>query len=90
MEPDERRWWEKRRSYLVTPKATQAEVNEALREDWARGRVAAAGKSWTTHMAKFSGTVLPRPREVVARSETPSDAADRMAQTLGRALRPGS
>lgn len=24
------------------------------------GRVAAAGKSWDTHMAKFDGTVLPR------------------------------
>lgn len=61
---------------------------EALREDWARGRVAAAGKSWVTHLAKFDGTVLPRGREVVARSETPSDAANRMSHTLGRALRP--
>lgn len=34
---------------------------EALREDWARSQVAAAGESWTTHMTKFDGTVLPRP-----------------------------
>lgn len=33
---------------------------EAQRENWARGAVAAAGKSWTTHRAKFSGTVVPR------------------------------
>lgn len=32
----------------------------ALREDWARRRVAAAGKSWATHLAKFSGAVVPR------------------------------
>lgn len=34
--------------------------NEALREDWARRTVAAAGKSWATHQAKFSGTVVRR------------------------------
>lgn len=33
---------------------------EALRENWARDRVAAAGKSWATHLAKFDGTVLER------------------------------
>jgi hypothetical protein len=33
---------------------------EAVRENWARRTVAAAGKSWTTHLAKFSGAVLPR------------------------------
>ena len=33
---------------------------QALREDSARATVAAAGKSWTTHFAKFSGAVLPR------------------------------
>lgn len=33
---------------------------EALREAWARRTVAAAGKSWDTHLAKFSGAVLPR------------------------------
>lgn len=65
----------------------EADHAEALREDWARGRVAAAGKSWATHMVKFDGTVLPRGREVVARSETPSDTANRMAQVMGRALR---
>lgn len=32
----------------------------AKREDWARGRVKAAGKSWDTHLAKMDGTVLPR------------------------------
>lgn len=33
---------------------------EAAREGWARLQVAKAGKSWTTHMVKFDGTVLPR------------------------------
>jgi hypothetical protein len=33
---------------------------EAQREAWARRTVVAAGKSWATHMAKFSGAVLPR------------------------------
>lgn len=33
---------------------------EALREDWARRAVAAAGKDWATHMAKFDGTVVKR------------------------------
>src|SRR5512143_952936 len=33
---------------------------EAHREDWARTRVAEEGKSWDTHLAKFSGAVLPR------------------------------
>jgi hypothetical protein len=37
-----------------------ADHGEALREDWARRAVAAAGHSWPTHMAKFDGTVLPR------------------------------
>ena len=32
---------------------------EALRENWARSRVAAAGKSWAMHRAKFDGTVVP-------------------------------
>lgn len=33
---------------------------EARRENWARGQVAAAGKSWATHMVKFGGTVIER------------------------------
>lgn len=33
---------------------------EARREGWARRTVAAAGKSWDTHMAKFGGAVVPR------------------------------
>jgi hypothetical protein len=33
---------------------------EAQREAWARRTVRAAGKSWATHLAKFSGAVLPR------------------------------
>ena len=33
---------------------------EAVREAWARSTVAAAGKDWRTHLAKFSGAVLPR------------------------------
>lgn len=37
----------------------------ALRENWARDRVAAAGKSWNTHMAKFDGTVLRRVQPTV-------------------------
>jgi hypothetical protein len=34
--------------------------DEAVRENWARNQVAKAGKSWSTHLAKFDGTVLPR------------------------------
>ncbi len=34
--------------------------DEAHREAWARRTVAAAGKDWRTHLAKFSGAVLPR------------------------------
>lgn len=37
-----------------------AEYGAALREDWAREKVAAAGMSWETHTAKFTGAVLPR------------------------------
>jgi hypothetical protein len=40
--------------------ALDALHGEAHREGWARDRVAAEGKSWATHMAKFDGTVLPR------------------------------
>lgn len=32
----------------------------ALREDWARQRVARAGHDWATHFAKFDGTVMQR------------------------------
>ncbi len=42
---------------------------EAMREDWARAKVAAAGKSWTTHMVKFDGTVMLREVEAVDWSE---------------------
>jgi hypothetical protein len=35
-------------------------VAQALREDWARSRVAESGHSWATHMVKFDGTVVPR------------------------------
>ncbi len=34
--------------------------SEALRENWARTLVAAAGKDWATHMMKFSGAVIAR------------------------------
>lgn len=34
--------------------------DEARREAWARRTVRAAGKSWATHMAKFSGAVVER------------------------------
>jgi hypothetical protein len=40
-----------------------AGVSDAVREGWARDTVAAAGKSWDTHLAKFSGAVLPREME---------------------------
>lgn len=42
---------------------------EAHREDWARRTVAAAGFSWATHLAKFSGAVLPRDGYDVASAE---------------------
>lgn len=49
--------------YRVTGnrESAMAELHgQAKREDWARKTVAAEGKSWTTHLAKFSGAVLPR------------------------------
>jgi hypothetical protein len=42
------------------PLALEQAWDEAYREAWARRTVAAAGKSWSTHLAKFSGAVLPR------------------------------
>jgi hypothetical protein len=36
------------------------QYSEAQREAWARRTVARAGKSWDTHMAKFSGAVVAR------------------------------
>lgn len=42
------------------PLALEQAWDEAHREAWARRTVAAAGKSWSTHLAKFSGAVLPR------------------------------
>lgn len=46
----------------TTPAESDIEglMYEAMREDWARGKVAAAGKSWETHLVKFDGTVLAR------------------------------
>lgn len=38
----------------------EADWADANRENWARQRVADAGHSWDTHLAKFSGAVLPR------------------------------
>lgn len=35
-------------------------TEEAHREDWARRTVAAEGKSWKTHQAKFGGAVVAR------------------------------
>jgi hypothetical protein len=73
--------------------------DEARREAWARRTVAAAGKSWATHLAKFSGAVLPREsvlpplpdpwadQPTFDHYETPSDGANRMARLLERALR---
>lgn len=61
----------KRVRYLVPPPGVlvadpRPDVDEAWgmaqREGWARGRVAAAGESWETHLAKFDGTVLRRDR----------------------------
>jgi hypothetical protein len=51
--------WMERWGSEVDWTATEAYA-EARREDWARRTVRAAGKSWATHMAKFSGAVLPR------------------------------
>lgn len=49
---------------LMEPPATDWTAtetwSEAVREGWERATVTAAGKSWDTHMAKFSGAVLPR------------------------------
>lgn len=49
---------------MKTPAGTDWTVTEvyaeARREDWARGRVSKAGKSWATHLAKFSGAVVRR------------------------------
>jgi hypothetical protein len=46
---------------LAVPADPAADVwDEAQRERWARAQVAAAGKSWGTHTAKFSGAVVPR------------------------------
>lgn len=72
------RTWAERYGREVDWTATEVYA-EARREGWARDRVAAAGHSWETHMAKFSGAVLRR--------ETPSDGANRMARTLEAALR---
>ena len=33
---------------------------EAYRENWARSVVASSGRSWSTHLAKFDGTVVSR------------------------------
>lgn len=54
----------------------------ALRENWARKTVAAAGKLWATHMAKFSGAVVRRPVEVP--DEVVLDAVHRVC-----VMRPG-
>lgn len=45
---------------LVNDWTMTAEYDEAVRENWARGLVAASGKPWATHMAKFGGAVVPR------------------------------
>ena len=59
----------KRVRYLVPPPGvvlgeaqppSEADWDAAHREAWARRTVAAAGKDWATHLAKFDGTVLPR------------------------------
>jgi len=40
---------------------TATEVyGEAQREKWARTTVGKSGENWDTHLAKFSGAVLPR------------------------------
>lgn len=41
----------------------EAAHEEALRVDWQRKTVEAAGHSIESHIAKFSGTVLPRSSE---------------------------
>jgi len=80
--------------------ATETLMYEAMREDWARGKVAAAGKSWKTHLVKFGGTVLARGRgdmagsavvqeEVTAKGRmtiTPSGAAKIAAHLADREM----
>lgn len=55
------------RSYYTIADQARADLalveeahDEALRENWNRNQVAAAGKLWATHLTKFSGAVLPR------------------------------
>lgn len=51
------------RTNLFTPVKVQMDWAEALRENWSRRTVAAAGQDWRTHLVKFDGTVLPRRRD---------------------------
>lgn len=57
-----------------SPQPTGLDDGEASREDWARRRVAAEGKDWTTHMAKFSGTVVQREQPDGPDEGSPRDA----------------
>lgn len=58
---------------------------EALQEDWNRGQVSAAGEAWDTHLAKFSGAVLPRDFDPEAGASAP-DANRHIGQTEGLTL----
>jgi hypothetical protein len=66
----------------IHPSATLlAELSDvAAREDWARTTVAAAGHSWSTHFAKFDGTVLPREDDDEDEDEC-SDCGERLSDT---------
>lgn len=55
----------------------EVRYEEALREDYARGQVAAAGGSWGTHLMKFDGTVLPR-EGVLTDGLTPNSQAGKV------------
>lgn len=57
------------------------EYQQARREAWARAKVADAGKSWTTHMTKFSGAVVPRPVDPDQWFGVPNDVTRKLEVT---------
>lgn len=87
-----------RRPYDSAPDHVHLEVpsleqvwGEAHRENWARRRVAEAGQSWETHLAKFDGTVLPRDagaRRAVSRVRVAPEDQDELFRVTGPERRP--
>lgn len=55
-------------SELARP-LVEADHSEALREDYQRGQVEAAGFSWDTHLMKFGGAILPREEDLTLNSQ---------------------